>query len=116
MAQKRTQDYIAAMEEKDYKEQFANIKTEEKTLRKFLGKIDKIDESILPQVTEILDDTWQLPYEHENIIDFIVDLYKCELTHFHEGGVAKYIEEIKDVILCDLGLDDEFEELADILE
>ena len=48
--------------------------------QKILKKIDKIDESILPQVTEILDDTWHLPFEHKSIIDFIVDLYKCELS------------------------------------
>lgn len=116
MASKRLQDYIAAMKEEDYKEQFAHIEIEEKELRKFLGRIDNIDDSILPQVTEILDDTWQLPFEHDSIIDFIVDLYKCELTYFHEGGVSEYIETIKSVIQDELALDEEFEELIGILE
>ena len=115
MEQKRLQDYIAAMEPEDYKEQFANIEAEEKELRKFLSKIDRIDESILPQVTEMLDDTWHLPFEHKSIIDFIVDLYKCELTYFHDDGLAKYIDTIKIIIQDELALDDEFEELAEIL-
>ena len=116
MVSKRLQDYIAAMKEEDYKEQFANIKTEEKELRKFLGRIDEIDDSILPQVTEILDDAWQLPFEHNSIVDFIIDLYKCELTHFYEGGVSEYIETIKSVIQDELALDEEFDELIVILE
>jgi hypothetical protein len=115
MEQKRLKDYIDALEPEDYEEQFANIEAEEKELRKFLKKIDKIDESILPQVTELLDDTWHLPFEHNSIIDFIVDLYKCELTYFHEGGVEEYIDTIKGFIQYELALVDEFEELAEIL-
>ena len=113
---KRLKDYIAAMDPEDYEEQFADIEAEEKELKKFLKRIDKIDESILPQVTEILDDAWHLPFEHKNIVDFIVDLYKCELTSFHDGGVEEYIDTIKDIIQCELALDEEFEELAEILE
>lgn len=115
MEQKRLKDYIAAMEPEGYEEQFANIEVEEKELRKFLKKIDKIDESILPQVTEILDDTWHLPFEHKSIIDFIVDLYKCELTYFHDGGVEEYIDTIRSIIQDELALDEEFEELEEIL-
>lgn len=112
----RLEDYIAEMDPEAYEEYFANIEVEEKELRKFLKKIDNIDESILPQVTEILDDTWHLPYEHKSVIDFIIDLYKCELTHFHDGGVGEYIDIIKSIIQDELALDDEFEELAEILE
>ena len=115
MEQKRLKDYIAAMEPKDYEEQFANIEAEEKELRKFLKKIDKIDGSILPQVTEMLDDTWHLPFEHKSTIDFIVDLYKCELTYFHDGGVEEYIDTIRSIIQDELALDEEFEELEEIL-
>lgn len=96
MEEKRLKDYIAEMEPEDYEEQFANIANEEKELRKFLKKIDRIDESILPQVTEVLDDAWQLPFEHKSIIDFIVDLYKCELTNFHDGGAEEYIYNKRD--------------------
>ena len=116
MEQKRLKDYIAAMEPEAYEEQFANIETEENELRQFLGEIDRIEESILPQVTEMLDDTWHLPFEHESIIDFIVDLYKCELTYFLDGGVEEYIDTIKSIILEELALDEEFEELAEVLE
>ena len=83
--------------------------------QKFLKKIDKIDKSILPQVTEMLDDTWHLPFEHKSIIDFIVDLYKCELTNFHDGGVEEYIDTIRSIIHDELDLDEEFEELEEIL-
>ena len=85
-----------------------------KSLERFWKKIDKIDESILPQVTEMLDDTWNLPFEHKSIIDFIVDLYKCELTYFHDGGVEEYIDTIRSIIQDELGLDEEFEELAEL--
>lgn len=116
MEQKRLKDYIATMEPEDYEEQFANIETEEKELKLFLSQIDRIDESILPQVIELLDDTWHLPFEHESVIDFIVDLYKCELTYFHDGGVVEYIDTIKSIIQDEFALEDEFEELAEILE
>ena len=115
MEEKRLKDYIAAMKPEDYEEQFANIADEEKELRNFLKKIDKIDESILPRVTEVLDDTWHLPFEHKSIIDFIVDLYKCELTHFYDGGVEEYIDTIKEIMQYELALDEEFEELEEIL-
>ena len=115
MEEKRLKDYIAAMEPEDYEKQFANIADEEKELRKFLKKIDKIDDSILPQVTEVLDDAWHLPFEHKSIIDFIVDLYKCELTNFHDGGVEEYIDTIKEIMQYELALDEEFEELEEIL-
>ena len=100
MEQKRLKDYIAAMEPEDYEEQFANIESEEKSLREFLSEVDRIDEGILPQVADKLNDTWSLPFEHKSVADFIVDLYKCELTYFYDGGVEEYIDT--------LALDEEF--------
>ena len=94
---------------------FANIEKEEKVLRKFLTRIDKIDEEILPLITETLDDTWHLPYEHANIVDFIVDLYKCELTYFYDGGVEEYISDIKNIIQDTTDFCDCYEELEEIV-
>ena len=104
------------MEPEDYEKQFANIEAEEKVLRIFLSKIDEIDENILPQVTMMLDDVWQLPYEHKSVVDFIVDLYKCELTNFHDGGVEEYIDTIKNIIKYELAFDEYFEELEEIFD
>ena len=116
MEEKRLKDYIAEMEPEDYEKQFANIEAEEKVLRIFLSKIDEIDENILPQVTMMLDDVWQLPYEHKSVVDFIVDLYKCELTNFHDGGVEEYIDTIKNIIQYELAFDEYFEELEEIFD
>ena len=47
-------------------------------------------------------------------MDFIIYLYKCELTYFHDGGVAEYISTIKDIIRDELMLDKYYDELEDI--
>ena len=115
MQEKRLKDYIEAMSKDDYDEWFAYIENEEKELRNFLKKIDEIAEEILPQVADALNDTWNLPYEHKSIVDFIVDLYKCELTYFYDGGVEEYINDIKRIIQDTTTLCDDYAELAEIV-
>ena len=115
MQEKRLKDYIEAMSKDDYDEWFADIENEEKELRIFLKKIDEIAEEILPQVADALNDTWNLPYEHKSIVDFIVDLYKCELTYFYDGDVEEYINDIKRIIQDTTILCDDYAELAEIV-
>jgi len=115
MEYKRLKDYLAAMAAEDYEAFFADIEEEEDELRAFLTAIDGMDESILPQVAEVLNDAWRLPYEHATVIDFIVDLYKCELTRFHDGGALEYMGTIKDILRDELDMGND-EEPAELLE
>ena len=113
---KRLQDYIDTMHKEDYDEWFANIEDDEKQLRKFLNAVNKIDENILIQVAGALNDTWNLPYEHKNIVDFIVDLYKCELTEFYDGGAEEYIDDIKMILEEETDFCDIYVELEEVFE
>ena len=101
MAGMRLKDYIAQLTKEDCEEIFANIDEEEQELREFLSNFE---EEQLGLIAVVLNDAFQLPNDGMNVVDFLVELYKCQKADFYFDSVEDAIEQIN-IIKEDLDFD-----------
>lgn len=92
MAGMRFQDYLDRLDEDDRKDVLKNLDREEKKLRKFL---EHFDENQLNGIAIMMNDTFDMPSDDLGVVDFIVELYKCQKADFLYEGVDDCIDDIR---------------------
>jgi hypothetical protein len=76
----RFEDYLNQLDETDRKDVLRNLDREEAKLRKFLSRFD---ENQLNGIAIMMNDTFELEApELQSVVDFIVELYKCQKADF----------------------------------
>jgi hypothetical protein len=89
MAGMRFQDYIDRLDEDDRKDVLKNLDREESKLRKFL---ERFDENQLNGISIMMNETFEMPCDELSVVDFIVELYKCQKADFLYENVGECID------------------------
>jgi hypothetical protein len=93
MSNMRFQDYLNRLDDNDRNDVLRNLDREEDKLRKFLSRFD---ENELNGIAIMMNDTFEMEApELPSVIDFIVELYKCQKADFLYENVGECIEDIK---------------------
>jgi len=93
----RLQDYLDRMSADELEEFLATIAEEEKQLRKFL---EKFDNNQLCAIADYMNDTFNMPADNMDVIEFIVTLYKCKQADFYfYEDIQEFFEDINNFML-----------------
>ena len=92
MAGMRFEDYLNRLDEEDRRDVMQNLDKEEKKLRKFL---ERFDENQLNGIAIMMNDVFEMPGYDLEVVDFIVELYKCQKADFLYEEVGECIEDIR---------------------
>ena len=92
MAGMRFKDYLDRLDEEDRNDVLKNLDKEEEKLRKFL---ERFDENQLNGIAIMMNDTFDMPGDDLGVVDFIVELYKCQKADFLYEEVGELIEDIR---------------------
>ena len=93
MSNMRFNNYLNRLDETDRRDVLHNLDREEAKLRKFLSRFD---ENQLNGIAIMMNDTFELEApELPSVVDFIVELYKCQKADFLYEDVGECIEDIK---------------------
>lgn len=92
MAGMRFQDYMDRLDEEDRKDVLKNLDKEEKKLRKFL---ERFDDNQLNGIALMMNETFDMPGDDFEVVDFIVELYKCQKADFLYEEVDDCIDDIR---------------------
>ena len=91
MAGMNFQEYLERLDEDDRMDVLKNLDREEKKLRKFL---ERFDENQLCGIAVMMNETWDVPCEDLDVVDSIVEIYKCQKADFLYENVDDCIEDI----------------------
>ena len=93
----RLQDYLDRLTEDELEEFLASIEGEEEELRKFLIQFN---DNQLCAIADYMNDTFNMPADDMDIIEFIVTLYKCKQADFYfYEDVQELFEDINNFML-----------------
>ena len=84
-------DYFNRLCSEDQQDVLKNLDAEEKRLRKFLAKFD---ENQLNGIAISMNDAFGLDAPELSVVDFIVELYKCQKAEFLCENVSEFIDDI----------------------
>ena len=93
MSNIRFQDYLNQLDAEDRKGVLCNLEVEEKELRRFLKRFD---DNQLNGIAIMMNDAFEMEAPELSVVDFIVELYKCQKADF----LYEYVEEcIGDIMM-----------------
>lgn len=88
----RFNDYLNRLTEEDRNDVLRDLDREEKKLRKFL---ERFDENQLNGIALMMNDTFEMPGDDLGVVEFIVELYKCQKANFLYEEVNDCIDDIR---------------------
>ena len=92
MPEMRFQDYLNRLDEEDRRYVLRNLGREEEKLRKFL---ERFNENQLNGIAIMMNDVFEMSADDLEVVDFIVELYKCQKADFLYECVNDCIDEIQ---------------------
>ena len=91
MAGMSFQDYVDRLDEDDRRDVLKNLDREEAKLRKFL---ERFDENQLCGIAVMMNETFDVPCEGLDVVESIIEIYKCQKADFLYENVKECIEYI----------------------